>query len=276
MTARILIIEDNRTNMELMVYLLTAFGYQLDTAADGCKGIERALSTLPDLVICDLEMPVMSGYEVVKHLRDRIETKPIPMIAVTAYAMVGDRDKILAAGFDGYVSKPIYPETFVKEVESFLPAEKRPPRVPQPHNRSPQSRARSELKNMHVLVVDDSPTNLSLIRSTLEPSGYDVVAVSTVDAAMIHARRGSFDLILSDLHMSPESGLGFLRQVKADPHLRSIPFVLFTSSRSDPNDGMQERAIALGVERFLSRPIAPEQLLEELETCLTRPKIAEQ
>src|SRR5215472_6605506 len=224
MTARILVIEDNPTNIELMVYLLTAFGYHLETASDGRTGIELALSRPPDLLICDLEMPVMTSYEVVKHLRDRRETKDIPMIAVTAYAMVGDRDKILAAGFDGYVSKPIYPETFVKQVESFLPSEKRPSVAPESHDHSTEPAAPSQPKNACVLVVDDSPTNLSLLRSTLEPSGYNGVAVSTVQAAMSHVRRSAFDLILSDLHMSPESGLGFLRQVKADPSLRSIPF----------------------------------------------------
>src|SRR5258708_30717003 len=101
--------------MDLMVYLLKAFGYTLDMASNGKQGIEKAVKELPDLIICDLEMPELNGYEVAKQLKNLPDVQGIPLIAVTAYAMVGDRGKILAAGFDGYIAKPISPETFAKE-----------------------------------------------------------------------------------------------------------------------------------------------------------------
>jgi two-component system cell cycle response regulator len=121
-----------------------------------------------------------------------------------------------------------------------------------------------------ILVVDDSPVNLSLIRGTLEPSGYSVTGVTSVDAGMDQAHSNSFDLILSDLHMPENSGFEFLRRVKTDPNLRSIPFILFTASASDPKDGVRERALALGAEKFLFRPIEPSRLLLEIEECLVK------
>lgn len=268
MSARILIIEDNPTNMELMAYLLTAFGYDITTASNGTAGLEAAAGNPPDLFICDLEMPGLSGFDVLKEIRARPATRQLPVIAVTASAMVGDRDKVLAAGFDGYISKPIDPETFVKEVEAFLRSEKRAVSLPETPSSTEVAEQKQIPRGALVLVVDDSPVNLALIKSTLVPSGYRVVATESVEAAMKLSRHYAFDLILSDLHMAPESGLEFLRQAKASASLRCIPFLLLTSSRTDPSDDMERLAIAGGAHRFLSRPIVPERLLDEVAACL--------
>jgi CheY-like chemotaxis protein len=119
-TARILIIEDNATNMELMVYLLRAFGYEPLTASDGEAGVKMAQLELPSLIVCDVHLPIMDGYAVVGALKSSPAVSAIPVIAVTALAMVGDREKLLASGFDGYIEKPIEPELFVSQIETFL------------------------------------------------------------------------------------------------------------------------------------------------------------
>jgi CheY-like chemotaxis protein len=121
MGSRILVIEDNPTNMELMTYLLKAFGHTTIVARDGEEGVDTALRTRPDLVLCDLALPKLDGFGVARRLKAEPSMNGVPLIAVTASAMVGDRDKVIAAGFDGYMSKPITPETFVSEVESYLP-----------------------------------------------------------------------------------------------------------------------------------------------------------
>jgi CheY-like chemotaxis protein len=117
---RILVIEDNATNMHLMTYLLAAFGHTPLMARDGEEGVEAALHHLPDLILCDLALPRLDGYGVAQRLKQEPSVCGVPLIAVTASAMVGDRDKVIAQGFDGYISKPITPETFVTEVESYL------------------------------------------------------------------------------------------------------------------------------------------------------------
>ena len=118
---RILIIEDNAANLELMRYLLDAFGHTIATAGDGGTGLSAAALDPPDVILCDLQLPDIDGFEVIRRLRADARLAAIPVIAVTALAMVGDRDKALAAGFDGYLSKPIDPESFVARVESFFP-----------------------------------------------------------------------------------------------------------------------------------------------------------
>jgi two-component system cell cycle response regulator len=117
---RILVIEDNPANLELMTYLLRAAGHSVLTALDGEAGVEVAQRERTDLVLCDISLPKRDGFEVAGVLKGAPASAAVPLIAVTASAMVGDRDKVLAAGFDGYISKPITPETFVGEVEQYI------------------------------------------------------------------------------------------------------------------------------------------------------------
>jgi CheY-like chemotaxis protein len=121
MPARILIVEDNPTNLKLMSYLLEAFRHVPLLALDGEQALEVARRQAPDLILCDVHLPGVDGYEVARQLKAHPDLGKIPLVAVTALAMVGDRDKVLAAGFDGYVAKPIVPRTFVQQVEAFLP-----------------------------------------------------------------------------------------------------------------------------------------------------------
>ena len=125
MPARILIIEDDSASRELVKYLLAAAGYEALEADDGSVGVRLALGANPDLVICDLQMPVMNGYEVVQCLQADPGWRRVPLIAVTAFSMVGDRETALVAGFNDHITKPINPETFVAQIEAFLPPELR-------------------------------------------------------------------------------------------------------------------------------------------------------
>lgn len=118
--ARILVIEDNPESLELMRYLIHAFGHAALLATDGEPGIDLALSETPDLIVCDIHLPTMDGYEVARQMKRNPALRSIPLVAVTTLAMVGDRDKVLAAGFDGYIAKPIVPKRFVEQLESYL------------------------------------------------------------------------------------------------------------------------------------------------------------
>jgi CheY-like chemotaxis protein len=125
MAARILVVEDNSDSMSLMVYLLRAGGYEPLQAVDGVEGVRAAAETLPDLILLDLSMPEMDGYRAIDLIQRRPGLEKTRAVAVTASAMVGDRARIAAAGFDGYIGKPITAEKFVREVEEFLPEELR-------------------------------------------------------------------------------------------------------------------------------------------------------
>jgi two-component system cell cycle response regulator DivK len=106
----------------LVRYLLESAGYATLEAEDGGVGLHLALQAQPDLIICDLQMPVMNGYELARALREHPGWCQVPLFAVTAFSMAGDRETALAAGFDEHISKPIVPETFVAQIEAFLPS----------------------------------------------------------------------------------------------------------------------------------------------------------
>jgi CheY-like chemotaxis protein len=117
----VLYIEDNEQNYYLVSVLLKTQDYRIVWAQDGREGIEKALQLLPDLILLDIQLPVMDGYEVANNLRSEPELSKIPIIAVTSYAMAGDREKALEAGCDGYIEKPIDPDTFLAQVNKYLP-----------------------------------------------------------------------------------------------------------------------------------------------------------
>jgi len=122
MSARILYIEDNESNMYLVNFLLEARGHAVLQAWDGRQGVEVALRERPDLILLDIQLPVMDGYEIARRLRAEASLAGVPIVALTSYAMAGDREKALGAGCDGYLEKPINPETFIGSIERFLPA----------------------------------------------------------------------------------------------------------------------------------------------------------
>ncbi|MEW6210292.1 MAG: response regulator [Acidobacteriota bacterium] len=265
MSARILIIEDNPANLELMSYLLNAFGHLVTTSEDGETGLEAARRKPPDLIVCDVQLPGMSGYDVARYLKTDPLLKQVPLVAVTALAMMGDRDKVLSAGFDGYIAKPIAPETFVGQVESFLRNDQRSaPQVAHPITQSPPS----PQKRATILVVDNSPVNIEVARSILEPNGYEVIGATRGKAAFALMREMIPDLILCDLHMPYESGFDLISAVRLNEEWKRIPFIMISSTVMAEKDIAESRS--LGVNKFILRPIEPETLLAEIEDCLRR------
>lgn len=120
MKATILMIEDNAQNRYLATFLLEHGGFKVVSAETGPQGIEMARTLQPDLILLDIQLPAMDGYAVAGALRTIDFLKKTPIMAVTSYAMAGDREKALAAGCTAYIEKPINPETFVSEVKEHL------------------------------------------------------------------------------------------------------------------------------------------------------------
>jgi CheY-like chemotaxis protein len=125
--ANILIIEDNEQNLYLATFILEKHGHAVTAAHDGAQGIRMAEETRPALILLDIQLPVMDGYAVAAELRRNPALARTPIIAVTSYAMAGDRERVLAAGCNGYIEKPINPDTFLAEVVAYLPPD--PPAV---------------------------------------------------------------------------------------------------------------------------------------------------
>jgi two-component system cell cycle response regulator DivK len=122
MKGKVLVIEDNEQNLYLVRFILEQSNYEVFAALDGKAGIEMAASLKPDLILLDIQLPVMDGYAVARNLRQNLILADTPIIAVTSYAMSGDREKVMEAGCNGYIEKPIDPDTFVAKVEQYLTA----------------------------------------------------------------------------------------------------------------------------------------------------------
>jgi len=264
MPPRILVIEDNPANLELMVCLLEAYGYAPLTAEDGEAGLAIIHCERPELVLCDIQMPKLNGYELVKIVKADPALRKIFVVAVSALAMVGDKEKGLAAGFDGYISKPIDTRTFVPEVEAFLGIK----RTVEPTVATQTAKAfvKPTRKNLKMLAVDDLQSNLELLESLFGASGYKVTTAAGLSQALVAARQSPPDIVMSDVSMSDGSGYDLCRQLKAEPKLRNIPIVLITST--DCDEASRKKGLAAGAARYLYRPIDSATLLAEVEACL--------
>ena len=268
MPGRVLVIEDNATNLDFIAYLLKAFGHTVLPAVDGEEGLSVARRERPDIIICDVQLPGLDGYEVARRLKGDPALRKIPLIAVTAYAMVGDRERLIAAGFNGYIAKPIEPETFVSKIETILNASREPHFLPS-EAAAPQGRSRQGgpgKVRATILMVDNSLINIDVVRSALEPVGYRVIAGQSLKEVLNRDWRSPPDLILCDVHMPEADGFEVLKRVKADPRLRPACFVFLSSSIWPQED--RRRALALGGMKFIARPIEPPQLIAEIEACL--------
>lgn len=118
---KVLLIEDNEQNRYLATFLLQKKGYEVLSVADGLQGVEAAGKERPALILLDIQLPTLDGYAVARRLRENPDLRETPIVAVTSYAMAGDREKAMEAGCNGYIEKPINPDSFADEIARFLP-----------------------------------------------------------------------------------------------------------------------------------------------------------
>ena len=117
---KILLVEDNEMNLDMLSRRLQRRGFEVLVAMDGAQGVEMAKSDMPDLILMDMSLPVMDGWEATRRIKSDAKTKGIPIIALTAHAIAGDREKALAAGCDEYESKPVKFPALIAKMEIFL------------------------------------------------------------------------------------------------------------------------------------------------------------
>jgi CheY-like chemotaxis protein len=253
--ARILVVEDSPDIRALIRMLLEPAGHEVLTAADGGEGVEAARRERPDLVLMDLSLPVLSGWEAARQIKSDPATSHITVLAVTAHAMQGDRDRALAAGCDGFFSKPIDEETFQREVESWL-RRGRDERARQAAAASstPAPAEGSEQRG-RVLVVDDQPDVADLIRADLEADGHEVVAVgSLAEISSLFTQQSQFDLALVDVMLGRDSGYELTGELIARSG-EYLPVLLVTAGTID-----RDRGYAAGADDFIGKPIESAEL----------------
>ena len=268
MSARILIIEDNPTNMELMVYLLTAFGYTPLMAIDGANGVATARESHPDLIICDIHLPKLDGYGVVAALKQDPATRHIPVLAVTALAMVGDRERLLAAGFDGYIGKPIEPDSFVAELEAFLvpAAAPQPAPAPVPAPAPAGAAADPQPRRATILIVDDHVLNREFLLTLLNFGGHRLLEAANGQEGLKIIASEMPDLVISDILMPNMDGFEFVTRLHANPATRHLPVIFYTANYRERE--ANQMAEACGVRWVLPKPSDPDLILRTVHEAL--------
>ncbi len=272
--ARILIIEDNQPNRELMVYLLEAFGHQPLAAVDGEQGLALARAELPDLILCDIQLPGLDGYGVLLALRAHPATRAIPVLASSALAPGELGETTRLAGFDGCLSKSCEPELLLAALQAHLPQELRtaapatpadvaaPATPAAPAALAPAPAAAPASAAARLLLLDTAPLNHGLLATILGHVGHTLTVVdSTATAA---AAQGPFDLLLCDYDPLDAAARPFLA-----PLLRAHAALPLIVLRPDAGQG-----IAALLEhhpapaRLLNHPLDPPQLIEAVAACL--------
>jgi two-component system cell cycle response regulator len=255
MPARILIVEDDPATREAMACLLQEAGHAATSADDGAQGLRLAKDSRPDLVLCDLQLPSLDGYAVARALKAEPDCARIPLLAVSALAQDGDRTRVLAAGFDGYVCKPIEPASFVAEVEAFLPAAP----IPAPDAKAAMHAAAQPT----LLVVDDDAFMREVLVDALEGEPWRILSAGSAEEALVLLAREPVDVILSDQCMPGMQGTELMAHVsRAQP--RTVRLILSGLSEVEAI----ERACAAGlVDRHLAKPWAAGALREDLRAA---------
>lgn len=269
MGARVLIIEDNQANMDLMSYLLAAFGHAPLCAYDGEQGVAMARAELPDLILCDLHLPKLDGYAVVRQLKDDAATAAIPVLAASALPVVDGGEGLRAAGFDGHLPKSLEPDTLIPSMEAFLPPALRALPASGPAEADQQAAdggapPSAGPPRARVLLLDAVSDGWGLVASILTHYGYRLTVAADAGQAADCAEL-PFDMLLCDMDPRRTQPDGF--PFSALLRWPDLPLVLIRPSADDETE-----RILSGVARprmlLLSHPLEPQQLADAVEQCM--------
>jgi CheY-like chemotaxis protein len=276
MAARILLVEDNEMNRDMLSRRLARRGYQVATAVDGEAGIALARTEPPALVLMDMSLPGIDGWEATRRLKGDPATRAIPVIALTAHAMGGDRELALAAGCDDFDTKPIDLDRLLGKIEALLhdqvpveatapgrrgiaaPAPAEPTGAAETAAATPPPATGERRHASLVLVVDDDPAVRDLMGRYLAREGFRVATAAGGEEGLRLARDLQPAAITLDVLMPGMDGWSVLGALKTDAATADIPVVMLTIVDD------RHLGYALGAAEYLTKPIDRERLLAVL------------
>jgi diguanylate cyclase (GGDEF)-like protein len=260
----ILIVEDNEMNRDMLSRRLARRGFDVLVAEDGEQGIAIARERRPSVILLDLSLPVVDGWEAARRLKSDPMTRTTPIVALTAHAMADDRARALASGCDDYDTKPVEIDRLVRKVNQLLaasdPAAADRIAAPAPvasetASRSPGDASgdgREATDRGALLVVDDNPENRDMLSRRLERRGFQVTTAPDGPTALELVGDHHFDLVLLDVMMPGMNGLEVLRRIREARSLTDLPVIMVTA-RDQSQDVVE--ALGLGANDYITKPV---------------------
>ena len=247
---KVLIVEDNEMNRDMLSRRLERHGYGVAFALDGASAVEVAAAVSPEIILMDMSLPVMDGWEATRRIKEDPATAHIPVIALTAHALSDDRDRALAAGCSDFLTKPVDFTRLLDAIARHVNGE------------STMTAAPSTL-----LLVDDDEMNRDMLGRRLERSGYRIVMAEDGPQALALIGQQPPDLILLDTMMPGMSGLEVLRQVRCEYPAERLPIIMVTA-KTESEDVVE--ALDLGANDYVTKPVDMAVALARIRTQLAR------
>jgi two-component system cell cycle response regulator len=275
MTARILVVDDIPANVKLLEVKLTAEYFDVVTAPDGPRALELAHSEAPDLILADVMMPGMDGFELCRRLKADSETAHIPLVMVTALSDVSDRVRGLEAGADDFLTKPVNDIALFARVRSLARLKQMMDELRVRQAASGDGTLLSEaeleiaedLSDARVLLADSSETLAGKVNSYLAEDGHTTRHVKTVRDALDLAQSEPFDLLIVSLHLGKEDGLRLCSQFRSQDDTRHVPILLLLDEEDLPR---LPKGLEIGVTDYLIKPIDRNELRARTRTQIRR------
>ncbi len=269
--ARILIAEDFPDIRNILGLLLAQTGHELIEAGDGREAVERAISDQPDLILMDMSMPVLSGWEATRQIKADPRTAHIPVIALTAHALKGDRERAWEAGCDGFITKPIDDELLEHTIEQVLASHRddqeqssiAPAEIAVAETPRRSTDKLLNIHNQHILIVDADPQTADFISDKLKTRGYRTSVAERGEQALAMMESDPVDLVICEVEMPDMGGYEITERIKQSPQLSFVPVILVTEGEID-----WERGMKVGADDFLAKPINPSKLFVRVRSLV--------
>lgn len=240
---RILVIDDESDIREIVRIYLEEEGCEVFEAGNGQEGILKAQSLKPDLIVLDIMLPGINGFEVAKHLKDDPNTESIPIIILSVLA----QDSQYRQGILDYISKPFRQEELVATVRKIFGAD-------------------SGAQKRNILIVDDDPDIVDIIAICLKDNNLSPVKAYNGPEALEKLKTEKADLILLDINMPGMNGFEVIKNLKLNPETRDIPVVVLTGTYISEDD--KKHGLTLGVAKYLTKPFSADDIVKEIKVAL--------
>jgi two-component system cell cycle response regulator len=278
MTARVLVVDDILSNVKLLEAKLSAEYFDVVTAFSGLEALAKIEDHEPDIVLLDVMMPGMDGFEVCRRIKHNPKTSHVPVVMVTALDQPSDRVTGLEAGADDFLTKPVDDSALFARVRSLVRLKMMTDELRMRESTGlsmglvdPADTLIEAEPSGLILIVDDRPESIAWFKAALEPKNA-VHAVDTFEETVIRVRGGDFDLIIVSLGLRGFDGLRLCSQLRSLPEGRNVPILVLVS---DGDKRKLNQALEMGVNDYLTRPVDKNELIARVRTQLRKKRYAD-